>query len=69
MRKKSIPRLVALMWVGRGDFEPEEFLSTVELARGQKELPTPEYLLRHPLVAEHWAEGADRLGISLGLAG
>jgi len=57
--------LVALMWIGRGDAEPEEWESTIELARDLKDGPTPRYLLRHPLVAEHWAEGAARLGIDL----
>ena len=60
--------LVALMWIGRGDAEPEEWENTIELARELKEGPTPRYLLRHPLVAEHWAEGAARLGVELPIA-
>ena len=61
--------LVALMWIGRGDAEPEDFEATVQLARDLKERPTPHYLLAHPLVAEHWAEGAERLGIALDIGG
>ena len=61
--------LVALMWTGRGDAEPEEWNQTVELARQLKDGPTPRYLLRHPLVAEHWQEGAAKLGIELGIGG
>ena len=57
--------LVALMWIGRGDAEPEEWEATVQLAQDVKEQPTPRYLLRHPLVAEFWEEGAARLGIEL----
>ena len=57
--------LVALMWIGRGDAEPEDWEDTVRLARELKDGPTPRYLLRHPLVAEHWAEGAARLGLDL----
>ena len=57
--------LVALMWIGRGDAEPEEWEATVQLAQDVKEQPTPRYLLRHPLVAELWEEGAERLGINL----
>jgi hypothetical protein len=60
--------LVALMWIGRGDAEPEEWEQTVELARQLKETPTPSYLLKHPLVAEHWEEGAAKLGVDLGTA-
>jgi hypothetical protein len=59
--------LVALMWIGRGDAEPEEWEQTVELARQLKDGPTPRYLLRHPLVAEHWQEGAAKLGIELAM--
>ncbi len=55
--------LVALMWIGRGDAEPEQFEATVQLARDVKERPTPEYLLKHPLVGEHWEEGLERLGL------
>ena len=60
--------LVALMWIGRGDAEPEEWEATVQLAEDVKNQPTPRYLLRHPLVAEHWEEGAERLGIDLPLS-
>jgi hypothetical protein len=57
--------LVALMWIGRGDAEPEEWEATVQLAQQLKEGPTSRYLLRHPLVGEHIEEGAARLGIEL----
>jgi hypothetical protein len=57
--------LVALMWVGRGDAEPEEWEQTVRLAMDLKDGPTPRYLLRHPLVAEDWQDGAAKLGIDL----
>jgi Protein of unknown function (DUF3775) len=65
LSEREQAELVALMWIGRGDAEPEEWESTVELARELKDGPTPRYLLRHPLVAEHWEEGADRLGLDL----
>ena len=57
--------LVALMWIGREDAEPEEWEETIELARSLKDQPTPQYLLRHPLVADEWLSGAERLGIDL----
>ena len=59
--------LVALMWIGRGDAEPEEWDETIELARQLKDGPTPKYLLGHPLVAEEIEEGVSRLGIELPL--
>lgn len=54
--------LVALMWIGRGDGEPEEWTEFLKLADERREVPTNQYLLDHPLVADYWAEGLDRLG-------
>jgi Protein of unknown function (DUF3775) len=53
--------LVALMWIGRGDMEPEEWEDAVALAAERHEGATSEYLLSHPLLAEFWDEGLDRL--------
>jgi hypothetical protein len=54
--------LVALMWLGRGDGEPEEWENLLKLADERHEVSTASYLLDHPLVADYWAEGLDRLG-------
>jgi hypothetical protein len=54
--------LVALMWLGRGDAEAEEWESLVETARERRETPTHDYLLDHPLLAEYWASGLEALG-------
>jgi len=54
--------LVALMWIGRGDAEPEEWTDMLQMAVERREVPTEQYLLDHPLVAEFLAEGLDRLG-------
>jgi hypothetical protein len=53
--------LVALMWVGRGDMEPEEWDEAVELAVERHEGATAAYLLKHPHVADYLEEGLDRL--------
>ena len=55
--------LVALMWLGRDEGEPEEFEDLVRQAAERREVPTENYLLDHPLVAEHWLEGMERLGL------
>jgi hypothetical protein len=60
--------LVALMWLGRDEGAPEEFEGLVRLALERREVPTEDYLLDHPLVAEHWLEGMERLGLG-GLMG
>jgi hypothetical protein len=59
--------LVALMWLGRGDGEPEEWNELVKQALERREVPTEVYLLDHPLLAEHWLEAMERLGLG-GLA-
>jgi hypothetical protein len=60
--------LVALMWLGRDEGDPEEFEGLVRLALERREVPTEDYLLDHPLVTEHWLEGMERLGLG-GLTG
>jgi hypothetical protein len=53
--------LVALMWVGRGDMEPEEWAEALELAAERRDGSTAQYLLKHPHVADHMIEGLDKL--------
>lgn len=67
LNERQQAELVALLWTGRGDAEPEEWAQTVEAARNAKEMPTPRYLLRDPLLPEYWREGAARLGIEIPL--
>jgi Protein of unknown function (DUF3775) len=66
--RRQQAELVALMWLGRDEGDPEEFDQLVIEALGRREVPTEDYLLDHPLVAEHWLEGLDRLGLG-GLEG
>ncbi len=67
LNERQQAELVALLWTGRGDAEPEEWAQTVETARASKEMPTPLYLLRDPLLPEYWREGAARIGIDIPL--
>jgi uncharacterized protein DUF3775 len=55
--------LVALMWLGRGDAEPEEWDDLVARAIERREVPTENYLLDHPQLAEHWLDGMERLNL------
>ncbi|HSD92209.1 MAG TPA: DUF3775 domain-containing protein [Methyloceanibacter sp.] len=68
MGRRQQAELVALMWLGRDEGEPEEFAQLVIEALQRREVPTEDYLLDHPHVAEHWLEGMERLGIG-GLEG
>jgi hypothetical protein len=54
--------LVALMWIGRGDLEPEEWDEALALAAERHEGATAAYLLSHPHVADHIDEGIARVG-------
>lgn len=56
--------LVALMWVGRGDFDATEWESAVDEATQQHNNRTAEYLLSTPLVADYLEEGLKSLGYS-----
>lgn len=53
--------LVALMWIGRGDMEPEEWAEALELAAEQQGGRVAAYLLSHPHVADYLDEGVDKL--------
>jgi hypothetical protein len=57
--------LVALMWVGRGTYEKEEFEEAVETARSERANATSNYLLGIPLLADYLEEGLEKLGYSV----
>ena len=57
--------LVALTWVGRGTYTPEEFKEAVEMAKAERTNPTEEYLLGIPLLADYLEEGLEKLGYSV----
>lgn len=58
--------LVALAWIGRGTFEPEELADAMETARAEKMNATASYLLGLPLLADYLEEGLEKLGYSPG---
>jgi hypothetical protein len=54
-------QLVALMWIGRGDMEPEEWADALVLAAQRRKGPTSTYLLSHPQAAADMEDGLDKL--------
>ena len=56
--------LVALMWLGRDDYDIEEWETALQDASDRWNNRTAEYLLATPLVADYLAEGLDRHGYS-----
>ncbi len=56
--------LVALMWLGRGDYTVEEWEAALEAAHELHNDRTAEYLIATPLVADYLEEGLNLLGYS-----
>lgn len=58
--------LVALFWIGRGDYEPADWAEARSVAmRHQRGRRTARYLMGSPLLAGHLEEGLVRLGYDL----
>jgi hypothetical protein len=57
-------QLVALMWLGRGDYEVDEWDEAVTEARRLSNRRTAEYLIAHPLLADYLEEALAELGYS-----
>ena len=57
--------LVAVAWIGRGTFEPEELQEAITTAKEEATAPTEDYLLGIPLLADYLEDGLDALGYSV----
>ena len=57
--------LVALAWIGRGSFGPEELEEALITARSERTNRTADYLLGMPLLSDYLEEALDRLGYSV----
>ena len=58
----EMDELLALMWLGRGDFAPSEWTDALLQARRRGFGSPVDYLMATPLLADHLAEGAALLG-------
>ncbi|MEQ9122604.1 MAG: DUF3775 domain-containing protein [Alphaproteobacteria bacterium] len=56
--------LVALAWLGRGDFGDGEWAQVVREARGRRQGSTADYLLGMPILPDQLEEGLAQLGLS-----
>ncbi|WP_461480647.1 DUF3775 domain-containing protein [Porticoccus sp.] len=56
--------VVALQWLGRGDFTKDEWTEAVAEATNSWNARTAEYLIAHPLLPDDLQEGLDILGYS-----
>ena len=57
--------LLALMWLGRGDYDAQSWPEAMEQARQTLSASETDYLLGTPLLADYLAEGVSALGLSL----
>jgi hypothetical protein len=57
--------LVALSWLGRGDYEADEWEQALKEARERAQGSTTRYLMGAPLLGDYLEEGAAKLGVSL----
>ena len=58
--------LVALMWIGRGDFSAEEWDDAYERAGDSWNNRSAEYLIGTPLLADYLTMGLEHLGYTRG---
>jgi len=56
--------MVALMWVGRGSFEAEEWEDARGTAVAEATTPTADYLIGTPHLSDHLENGLEALGLS-----
>ncbi len=54
--------LVALMWLGRGDYVLDEWNDALSVARDSWNGRTAEYLIGTPMLADYLAEGLEQHG-------
>lgn len=55
--------LVALMYIGRGDYDANEWSQAYEIAEDHWTAKTGEYLLSRPLVADYLEEGLEQVAV------
>jgi hypothetical protein len=64
MDQRQRAELIALMWVGRGDYGIEDWESAVDDAIGDYSVRAAQYLIAHPMVSDDLEEGLIAHGYS-----
>ncbi|MEZ5750449.1 MAG: DUF3775 domain-containing protein [Paracoccaceae bacterium] len=57
--------LVAIAWIGRGAFEPEDFDEALQTAYAEATTPTADYLMGMPHLSENLESGLEALDIDV----
>jgi hypothetical protein len=66
MSERQRSELIALMWVGRGDFSADEWEEAVDEAWGDFSIRAAAYVLAHPMLSDHLEEGMIAFDLSCG---
>ncbi len=56
--------LIAVMWIGRESFAPDEYAEALETAKQEATTPTADYLIGTPHFPDHLEAGLELMGIS-----
>ncbi|MFQ5956060.1 MAG: DUF3775 domain-containing protein [Kiloniellales bacterium] len=64
LNQDEMAELLALIWLGRGDYTPEEWPEVLEQARETRDENAVRYIIGIPLVSDYLEEGLSRLGFS-----
>lgn len=64
MSERQRAELVALMWLGRGDYGIDEWEQAVDDAIGDFSIRAAGYLLAHPMLSDDFEEGLIAHGLS-----
>lgn len=64
LNEDEIANLLALAWMGRGDFGRDEWTTAVMEARRVEDAKAADYLIATPLIADYLEEGLSQLGHS-----
>ncbi|SIO16489.1 DUF3775 domain-containing protein [Vannielia litorea] len=65
MNEDEQSSLVALMWVGRGSYDPDDIEEARRMAVAEKTSPTETYLGGEPQLADMLEDGLDALDINV----
>ena len=57
--------LVALMWIGRGAFEPEDLAEAVAHAENEATTPCADYLIGTPHLSDHLESALEAFGVDV----
>lgn len=64
MNTDELDELVALFWVGRGDFTADDWEAALAQSRDSRETSVAHYLLQTPLLADYLSDGLDAFDLS-----